>query len=563
MLRTHTCGELRIKDVNKEVILCGWLHSIRWHGKLFFLDLRDRYGITQCVIKARNEKEIDYYKSLRKESVLRIKGKVQERIPGQKNKDMQTGEIEVSLSSLEVLSPSEPTPFKVEDDVIATEELRLKYRYLDIRRTPVKDALIKRYIMIKTIRDYLTNLDFIEVETPVLGKSTPEGARDFLVPSRLHKGKFYALPQSPQIYKQLCMIAGLDKYFQIAKCFRDEDLRKDRQPEFTQLDMEMSFVEEEDIYRIIEGMLKKIWKKILGIDIRIPFERLTYEEAMERYGSDKPDLRFGYELQEISAEKCGFKILEKTRHTKAIFLPNLNKKQIKILEETAKKNKAKGLIWLNKESPYLKHFNKEFLKIMKPKKTVIIIGDDNRDIVNEALGQVRLKAIEILNLKSDEFKFLWITDFPLFELNEEGEITSSHHPFTSPREQDIPKLEKEPLKVLSRAYDIVLNGSEIGGGSIRIHDRNLQNRIFRILGLTEDVIQRNFGFLTEAFKYGAPPHGGIALGIDRIAAILTGNKSLRDVIAFPKIKDGSGLMEGSPSEVFKEQLDELGIKIKN
>ena len=571
MLRTHTCGELRKKDLGKTVTLAGWLHSIRSHGKLFFIDLRDRYGLTQCVINA--EKDFEFYKSLKKESVLLIKGKVQERISGQKNKDMLTGDIELKISKLDVLTKSEQTPFKVEDDVIANEDLRLKYRYLDMRRTPVKEAIITRHKVVKAIRDYLDNYDFLEIETPFLGKSTPEGARDFLVPSRVHPGKFYALPQSPQIYKQLFMVSGLDKYFQIVRCFRDEDLRADRQNEFTQMDLEMSFLEEEDIYKMIEGMMASIWQKVHKVKIKTPFLRMTYKESMERFGVDAPDMRFKNELQDYKDffKKCGFNILESAKNVKGIkFKGSLDKKQLKKVESEAKRFKAKGMISLTNnngiEGPIAKFLNKETLakleKEIKKGETLLLVGDDNRHIVNESLGKVRNLIGDIFNLKGKEFKFCWVTKFPLFELNEEGRVTSVHHPFTSPQPDHLKFLEDKPLEVLSVAYDLVINGTEIGGGSIRIHDPEIQQRIFKVLGLTDERIKINFGFLTEAFKYGAPPHGGIALGVDRLVAMIADKPSLRDVIAFPKTKDAEGLLEGTPTLVTKDQLDELHISSK-
>jgi len=560
------------------------LHSARVHGKLIFLDLRDRYGITQCVAQPKTKAQLEFYKRLRKESVLIIKGRVQERLPGQKNPNMATGDIEVKISNIEVVSEAAPTPFKVEDEVMATEDLRLKYRYLDIRRRPVQQALILRHRVTKVIRDYMDALGFVEVETPVLAKSTPEGARDYLVPSRVHRGKFYALPQSPQIYKQLLMIGGLDRYFQIVKCMRDEDLRADRQPEFTQFDMEMSFVEEDDIFEVVEGMMKAIWKRVLGKPLKTPFKRLSYEEAMERYGTDKPDLRFGFELQDITsiAKSSGFKILEGVAKqggcVKAInangALKLINKGATKKLEVVAKEFKAKGLLQLGYDGKALtgaivKHLNTGFLtqlkKRLKPKRgdAIFIIGDKERDIVNRALGGVRTLLGELCFPNKRGFEFLWVTGFPLMEYNEEEQRwVSAHHPFTSPVEEDIPLLEKAINKVRSRSYDLVLNGTELGSGSIRISRAEVQKRVFKALGISDKEAEQKFGFFIEALRYGTPPHGGIALGFDRFVAIITNSQSLRDVIAFPKNKYAQSLMEGSPSEVSKKQLDELGISIR-
>lgn len=477
MLRTHTCGQLNKDDIGKQVTLCGWVNTRRDHGKLIFIDIRDRWGLTQAVF---NPKEFpDSYqtaKELRSEYVICVTGEVRARPAGTQNPNLATGEVELAVKLLIVLSASETPPFEIGDPnaVEPSEDVRLEYRYLDIRRPKVFNKIYLRHRVIKIMRDFLDREGFIEVETPVLTKSTPEGARDFLVPSRLSQGMFYALPQSPQLFKQLLMVAGVERYFQVARCFRDEDLRSDRQPEFTQLDIEMSFVNEEDIFSIIERLMQEVFEKTIGVKLTLPFPRLTYKEAMERFGTDKPDLR------KVEGGMC--KVEGDTSHL----------------------------------------------------------------------------APRILN----DFCFLWVTDFPLFKYNqEEKRWESEHHPFTAPREEDIPLIDKEPVKVRSRAYDLVVNGIEIGSGSIRIHNSQLQQKIFRVIGLSQDESKKRFGFLLDAFLYGAPPHGGIAPGIDRLIALLSGVDSIREVIAFPKTQSGVCPMTGAPSEVDVRQLKELGLKI--
>ncbi len=583
MLRSHTCGELRKKHIGKRVALAGWLNSLRIHGKLVFFDLRDRYGITQCVAKP-DDNSMEFYKQLRKESVLLVKGIVKKRLKGQENKERATGEIEVEVGSLEVLSASQPTPFKVEEDVAATEELRLKYRYLDLRRQGLQKNIIMRHRVVKAIRDFMDKQGFLEIETPFLAKSTPEGARDFLVPSRMHKGKFYALPQSPQIYKQLLMIAGFDRYFQIVRCMRDEDLRADRQPEFTQFDMEMSFVKEKDIFDIVEAMLKHVWQKALNKKLKTPFPRMSYKEVMERYGTDKPDINFDMELTEITdiATRSGFHLLEKISKqqgsVKCIntgkLLDMLNNKELNKLEAIAKSHNAKGIIILKYtgsglEGSLAKHFKKGFskqlAKIVQLRKgdSVVIIGDKEHSIVNRALGAIRAELGKLIVPKSPTYNFLWITEFPLMEWSEEDQRwVSAHHPFTSPAEEDLGLLEENIQKVRSRSYDLVLNGTELGSGSIRISKPEVQERVFKSLGISKQQAKEKFGFFIEALRYGTPPHGGIALGLDRLIALIAGSDSIRDVIAFPKNKLAQSLMTGAPSPVSREQLNELGLVVK-
>jgi len=581
-LRTHTCGELNEKHIGKEVTLCGWVHLKRTHGGLIFIDLRDRYGITQLVFNMKeNKKAYEKAMQVEKEFVIKAKGKVVKRL--QPNPKLSTGKIEVNCSEIEVLNKAkQPLPLEISSELLASEETRLRYRYLDLRRAEMQKNIILRYQIVKAIREYLDSKGFIEIETPILAKSTPEGARDYLVPSRLYKGKFFALPQSPQLFKQILMISGFDRYFQIARCFRDEDLRADRQPEFTQLDLEMSFVREEDVFEIVEGCIAYVLKKVLKKELRLPFQRISYKEALERFGSDKPDLRFSLELKDITSalKETKFeifkKILEDGGCIKAIAVSDNGKignKEINMLTEIAKANNAKGLIAARVkkntlDSSIAKYLTqKEINAVIKDTCAkdedliLIVAGDWHTACIS--LGQIRLKLAELLNLiPKDTYKFIWVTDFPLFEYDEkEGRLKAMHHPFTSPKQEDLPLLDSEPLKVRSRAYDIVLNGIELGGGSIRIHQPNMQSKIFNLLGLSKEKAMENFGFLLEAFEYGAPPHGGIALGIDRFTMLLAGESTIRQVIAFPKNKACQSPMDGAPSEVSDEQLKELGIKI--
>ncbi len=581
--RSHTCGELRPQDIGREVVLCGWVHRWRNHGGVIFIDLRDRYGLTQVVFRPSTNPTIQSQAAkLRCEWVVRVKGKVLHRPEGMVNPNLETGEIEVEGNELEVLSPSKTPPFLISDDPEATEDLRLKYRYLDLRRPPLQRNLILRHQVCQATREYLNNHGFLEVETPILTKSTPEGARDYLVPSREHKGWFYALPQSPQMYKQILMVAGFDRYYQIAKCFRDEDLRADRQPEFTQIDIEISFVEEEDIFGITEGLMAHIFQEVLGINISLPFPRISYPDALSEYGTDKPDIRFGLKISDLSdlVQGTEFRIFKEVLQdggvVKGINSPgsaDFSRKEIDGLGKIAAEGGAKGLLWMKItpegiKSPLTKFLSpsqierlRERLKAREGDLLLLVAGQD--EVVSASLGILRQEVAKRLKLIPEgDFRFCWVIDFPLFHYNEEeGRIESEHHPFTGVVPEDIPLLDSEPLKVRSRAYDLVLNGVEIGSGSIRIHQEPLQRKIFGILGLSPQEIKERFGFLLEAFQFGVPPHGGIAPGLDRLVMLMAGGKSIREVIAFPKTTAASSLMVGSPSPVREDQLRELGIKL--
>ncbi len=581
--RTHTCGELRSSDIGKQVTLTGWVDSRRDLGGVVFIDLRDRYGKTQVVFNPQTNKSVhELAGELRSEYVISVSGKVEARPAGTENPNLATGTIDVMATELTILNKAETPPFPIEDNIDVHEEARLQYRYLDLRRAPMQHNLIMRHKMYLITRNYFDKLGFVEVETPVLMKSTPEGARDYLVPSRVHHGKFYALPQSPQTYKQILMVAGMDRYFQIVKCFRDEDLRADRQPEFTQIDVEMSFVDEIDVQHVVEGLMSRFFKEIKGIDIQLPFPRLTYKEAMEWYGSDKPDTRFNLKFVNINSlvQDSGFKVFSdvvKKEGVVAGFVApgcgTYTRNQLDVLTDFAKNLGAGGLIWMRVtdagvEAPIEKFLGKEKLneigKTMNAKPgDLILILSDVWSKAYSMLGSLRLEMARRLNL-IDETKnsLLWVTDFPMFEYDEkEKRYVAMHHPFTSPRPEDAQLLDSDPSKARARAYDLVLNGSEIAGGSIRIHDRALQSKVFNLLGIDDEQAKKKFGFMLDAFRYGAPPHGGIAFGFDRICMLLAGEKSIRDVIAFPKTTSATSLMDDSPSEVDPQQLKELHIKI--
>lgn len=584
-LRTHTCGDLTRKDVDQEVILNGWVSSRRDLGGVIFIDLRDRYGITQIVFDESNKELHTKAEDLRSEYVIGIKGKVLLRDEETVNPSMTTGEVEIEVTELNVYSEAETPPFEIKDGIATNEDTRLKYRYLDLRRPEVQSNLLLRSKLYHTVRSFYHTYDFAEVETPVLMRSTPEGARDYLVPSRVNAGKFFALPQSPQTYKQLLMVSGMDRYFQIVKCFRDEDLRADRQPEFTQIDVEMSFVDEEQIYETHEELMAKIWKEHLDVDIELPFPRISYQQAIETYGSDKPDTRFGMKIKNLSdlLEDCGFKIFESTvkKGGRIVSISVPGKGELgrgaldRLTEDVKRETGAAGLIYIKVSDEG--HFCSvgKFLTDDKVQALVDRSEAENGDLililagpnpqVYKQMGILRLmmgKELELID--QSVYNFLWVTDFPLVEWDMEAKrYAALHHPFTSPKKEDVEKLEKSPDEVNARAYDLVLNGSEIGGGSIRIHDSKIQNQMFRVLGIGEEEAREKFGFLLDAFTYGAPPHGGIALGLDRIVMIMAKANSLRDVIAFPKNQKAQSTMDHSPNSVDEKQLRELHIKLRD
>ncbi|MGE0141648.1 MAG: aspartate--tRNA ligase [Planctomycetota bacterium] len=579
--RTHTCGELREQHVGQHVVLCGWIENHRHHGALLFLDLRDRYGVTQVML--REESDATLFERLRRlgqEDVISVRGLVARR--ESPNPDRLTGAIEIVPTEVTILNEAEPPPFEVLDVPEANEELRMRYRYLDLRRRPLQEALRKRARFVTAIRNYLAAHDFIDIETPILTKSTPEGARDYLVPSRVNPGTFYALPQSPQIFKQICMIAGLDRYYQIARCFRDEDLRADRQPEFTQIDLEMSFVEEKDVLDMVEGMVVAGFREGFGIELPQPFPRFDYEEAMSRFGSDKPDLRFGMELIDLGAiaAKCDFKVfrgaIEAGGLVKGICAEGaaerFSRKGIDELTAFVGTHGAKGLAWAKVtatglEGSIAKFFDgaagAELIAAMgaKPGDLLLFVADQKR-VVLRALGELRNKVAGILGLRdAGRFRCCWVLDFPMFEWNDDQQRWQfAHNPFSAPRDWDVGDFAVDTEKHRSRAYDFVMNGWELGSGSIRIHRPELQARVFDFLGISKEQQAANFGFMLEAYRYGGPPHGGIALGVDRLVTLALGMDSIRDVIAFPKTSSATDLMSAAPSEVSKKQLDELWLQ---
>jgi len=582
--RTHDCGALRKEDAGREVVLMGWVNSRRDLGNLIFIDLRDREGITQAVFDPQiNGETHERAHVLRNEWVVALKGEVAPRLEGQANTQMPTGDIEVRVTEMKILNVTETPPFQVDGAVDASETLRLKYRYLELRRPQIFQNLRKRHAIAACIRQFLDQSGFVEVETPFLTKSTPEGARDYLVPSRVNKGLFYALPQSPQLFKQLLMMAGFDRYYQIVRCFRDEDLRADRQPEFTQVDLEMAFVDEDQVMEVFEQLMADLFQKILKRKVPLPIQRLTYREAMDRFGTDRPDLRFGMELCDVSdiADRSDFRVFKEVVGSggvvKAIRVekggPTYSRKGLDDLSEVAKAAGAKGLMWIKLteegwQSSLAKFFKDGEQHALNQRlnarpEDLILMGADKPGVVNQALGALRLHVARQQDLiPQDTYTFVWITHFPLFEYDEtERRLAAVHHPFTSPLEEDLMLLAENPEQVRARAYDLVLNGSEIGGGSIRIHTISVQERIFKTLGIPPKEAQLKFGFLLEALSYGAPPHGGMALGFDRLVALMTGVQSIREIIAFPKTTSAACLMTDAPSRVEPEQLKELGLRL--
>lgn len=589
--RDYFCGELTENNIGDEVRLLGWADSVRDHGGVIFINLRDREGVVQVVVDPSKSPEEAYEKAkkVRTEYVIGVRGRIQRRPAGTENPKIPTGTIEVIADQILILNTCDVLPFQIEDTVKVSEEVRLKYRYLDIRRKPMFKNLLIRHEVYQATREYLAGHGFLEVETPMLTKSTPEGARDFLVPSRLETGKFYALPQSPQLFKQILMVGGIERYFQIARCFRDEDLRADRQPEFTQIDFEMSFVDEEDVIAISEGLIHYIFKKVLGIELKIPFRRMTYKEAIEKYGTDKPDVRYELHIVDITdiVKDVEFKVFRDVVQRGGIIKgltveggASFSRKEVDDLTEFAKKFGAKGLAWIKVtpegfQSPIAKFFSQEKLNQIKEKMEakegdLMIFVADIPETTHRVLGFVRRHLADRLKIIPEgRWDFLWVVDFPLVEWDEEeNRFVALHHPFTSPKEEDIPKLDdainsKEvALSLKSRAYDLVLNGEEIGGGSIRIHSPVVQEKVFKLLGISEEEAKEKFGFLIDALKFGAPPHGGLAFGLDRLIALMVGAESIRDVIAFPKTQKGNCPLSGAPDYVTEEQLKELGISVE-
>ncbi len=582
-LRTHTCGELRAKNEGERVTLTGWVHSHRDHGGVIFIDLRDRFGITQIVFEPAHNQELHKEaEKIRREWVIQVEGVVRKRTPGMENPKIPTGEIEILADKLTILNKSKTPPFEIEDREKLTEETRFRYRYLDLRRPSMFKKLYFRHKAAQVVRNFLSENGFVEVETPMLVKSTPEGARDFIVPSRLHPGKFYALPQSPQLYKQILMVAGIDRYFQLARCLRDEDLRADRQPEHTQIDFEMSYVEEKDIHNLVENLMKKLFKELLGIDLETPFPRLTYKDAMLYYGSDKPDLRFDLKIVDVTdivkdSEFSVFKsVVEKGGVVRCIAPKGeFSRKDLDDYIAFAQKNGAKGMAWMRYtekglESNIVKYFPEEIqqklIERVKPEVgSVLMFIADKEKLTAEVIGKLRLKVAEDKGYIPDDpnlFKFVWIVDFPLFEWDEEKrKWEPAHHMFTMPKKEFIGKLKDDPGSVICSQFDLVLNGVELGSGSIRINDPKIQEEVMEVVGFPKEVAYERFGFLLKAFEYGAPPHGGMGLGFDRLVALMQGENDIREVIAFPKTSSGVSLIDDSPSEVTTEQLEELHIKI--
>lgn len=581
--RSHYCGQVTAVEVGREVCLMGWVQRRRDHGGLIFIDLRDREGVIQLALDPDRDPEAHGKADrVRNEFVVAIKGKVSPRPEGTVNPKMKTGEVEVEVSDLRILNTAKTPPFMLDEYTEVAENIRLKHRYLDLRRPSVQNNLMLRYQVTRTVRRYLDGQGFLDIETPVLTKSTPEGARDYLVPSRVNPGTFYALPQSPQLFKQLLMVSGFDRYFQIVRCFRDEDLRADRQPEFTQIDCEMSFVDRDDVIRVMEGMIATIFKEAIGVDVSLPMARMTYQEALARYGVDNPDLRFGLELVEISdlVASCGFKVFADAvgngGMVKAINVKGgatLSRKELDELTEFVKIYGAKGLAWVKMteegwQSPIAKFFTADELAALNQRMDaqlgdLLLFVADSFRVTNESLGRLRGHLGQRLSLaKKDDYQFVWVTDFPLLEWDEEARRhVAVHHPFTAPMDEDVPLLTTDPGKARAKAYDLVLNGSEIGGGSIRIHDQAVQSQMFELMGIGEEEARVKFGFLLDALEFGAPPHGGIAFGLDRLTMILTGSESIRDVIAFPKTQKATCLMSEAPGVVDEKQLRELHIKL--
>lgn len=580
--RTHNCNDLGAENLGQEVTLMGWVLRRRDHGGVIFIDLRDRWGITQIVFNPEVNKDVHAKAhQLRNEWVLAIKGQVERRPDDMENPKLKTGAIEILVSELRILNTSETPPFPLDEDTEVSDNIRLQYRYLDLRRPEVAGNLILRHQALQNVRNYLNDNNFLEIETPMLTRSTPEGARDYLVPSRVNSGKFFALPQSPQLFKQILMMSGMDRYYQIVKCFRDEDLRADRQPEFTQIDMELSFVDEEEIISIVEGMISSVFKATIDVDLTLPIKRMSYDEAMNRFGTDRPDTRFGFELVDLTEllDGCGFKvfntIIEKGGAVKAINAKgcaHFSRKDLDDLTEYASRFGARGMAWIKiKEdewqSPITKFFSDEEIKSMgealdAEPGDLILFGADKLSTVHQVLAELRLELARRLELiEEGTYDFLWITDFPMFEYDDEAKrYTAVHHPFTAPFEDQLDLLESDPGAVKSRAYDLVLNGNEIGGGSIRIHTPAVQEKVFKALGIDEEEAQEKFGFLLKALTFGAPPHGGIAFGVDRLIMLLTGAASIREVIAFPKTQKATCLLTEAPAPVQRKQLTELHLR---